>query len=316
MFRQDRATGVFGYLGRKPRTIPVRLELQPDGGRARRLAFDLVDDPFLAPYLLYAALNAVLSSDVKDYGELTVAYKEGSRIQVAGAEDIELMLPHPTALEGVEGAKSLQNHRRLVETMADESRRIARSYEQTGGWKPRAVSLDDPFSFDAWAWDLNRQFGQDALGRQILRGIVDGRTDHEMIPELTRWLNGPGRTYRGRMGVSRADAESYVENVIDVVRNYTADSNPLIARAALERIHFRQTEDGTWMDVRRAAGGRFDCEAACYDCLLSYTNQPDHRLLDRKDDEDGIGLKSALIALLPATATSMLCSYERRATTG
>ena len=24
------------------------------------------------------------------------------------------------------------------------------------------------------------------------------------------------------------------------------------------------------------------CEAACYDCLLSYSNQPEHRLLDRK----------------------------------
>jgi len=90
VFRQDRATGVLGYLGKKPRTIPVRLELQPDKGRSRRLSFELVDDAFLAPYLLYAALNAVLSSDVKDYGELSVEYKEGSTILVAGAEDIEL----------------------------------------------------------------------------------------------------------------------------------------------------------------------------------------------------------------------------------
>src|SRR5690606_26557499 len=58
-----------------------------------------------------------------------------------------------------------------------------------------------------------------------------------------------------------------------------------------------------WADQGHAPGRRDDCEAACYDCLLSYTNQPDHRLLDRKDGEDGIGLKSALIALLPTTAT-------------
>jgi len=90
VFRQDRSTGVFGYLGKKPRTIPVRMELQPDRGRPRRVSFDLVEDPFLAPYLLYAALNAVLSSDVKDYGELSVSYKAGSTIHVAGAEDIEL----------------------------------------------------------------------------------------------------------------------------------------------------------------------------------------------------------------------------------
>ncbi len=89
-FRQDRATGVFGYLGKKPRLIPVRLELQQQMGRPQRYAFDIVDDPFLAPYLLYAALNGILSSEEKDYGDVTLSYKEGSTIQVSGEEDIEL----------------------------------------------------------------------------------------------------------------------------------------------------------------------------------------------------------------------------------
>ncbi len=89
-FRQDRATGVFGYLGRKPRLIPVRLELQPQMGRPQRYAFDIVEDAFLAPYLLYAALNGILSNEEKDYGEVTLAYKTGSTIQVSGEEDIEL----------------------------------------------------------------------------------------------------------------------------------------------------------------------------------------------------------------------------------
>ncbi len=31
---------------------------------------------------------------------------------------------------------------------------------------------------------------------------------------------------------------------------------------------------------RRAPRAREDCEAACYDCLMSYANQPDHQLLD------------------------------------
>ena len=89
-FRQDRSTGVFGYVGRKPRLIPVRLELQPQTGKPQRFAFDIVEDPFLAPYLLYAALNGILSSEEKDYGEVTLAYKTGSTIQVSGEEDIEL----------------------------------------------------------------------------------------------------------------------------------------------------------------------------------------------------------------------------------
>lgn len=76
------------------------------------------------------------------------------------------------------------------------------------------------------------------------------------------------------------------------------------AELALERCHYERdeaAEDG-WADQGRAAGRRDDCEAACYDCLLSYANQPDHRRLDRKDNpDDGAGLKSALIRLLPAT---------------
>ncbi len=89
-FRQDRSTGVFGYVGKKARVIPVRLELQAAKGPATRYAFDIVEDPFLAPYLLYAALNGVLSSSQKDYGAVSLAYKEGSTIRVAGEEEITL----------------------------------------------------------------------------------------------------------------------------------------------------------------------------------------------------------------------------------
>ena len=52
-----------------------------------------------------------------------------------------------------------------------------------------------------------------------------------------------------------------------------------VARKALEICHF---DPDTGEDLRRAPGAKEDCEAACYDCLLSYTNQRDHELLDRK----------------------------------
>ena len=65
-----------------------------------------------------------------------------------------------------------------------------------------------------------------------------------------------------------------------VLRQVVEDPAALsrIARQALARCHF---EPDTLTDLRRAPGGREDCEAACYDCLLSYTNQPDHQLVDR-----------------------------------
>ena len=70
------------------------------------------------------------------------------------------------------------------------------------------------------------------------------------------------------------------------------------ARIALKRCHFVPDDSAPhgWRDVGHAPGRREDCEAACYDCLLSYGNQPDHRRLDRKD-RGGSGLFSALVRL-------------------
>jgi hypothetical protein len=50
-----------------------------------------------------------------------------------------------------------------------------------------------------------------------------------------------------------------------------------IAQEALAICHF----DGQGNDLRHAERAKEDCEAACYDCLMSYYNQMDHRLLDR-----------------------------------
>lgn len=50
-----------------------------------------------------------------------------------------------------------------------------------------------------------------------------------------------------------------------------------VARKALEICHY--STDGT--DQRRAPRAKEDCEAACYDCLMSYYNQREHHLLDR-----------------------------------
>lgn len=64
-----------------------------------------------------------------------------------------------------------------------------------------------------------------------------------------------------------------------VLRQLLDDTDALIkvAQTALKLCHFDQ--DGT--DLRRSERAKEDCEAACYDCLMSYYNQMDHRLLDR-----------------------------------
>jgi hypothetical protein len=66
-----------------------------------------------------------------------------------------------------------------------------------------------------------------------------------------------------------------------VLRRLVEDPNALsqVARTALEIAHFDAV---TGEDLHRSPGAKEDCEAACYDCLLSYGNQLDHRFVDRQ----------------------------------
>ena len=73
---------------------------------------------------------------------------------------------------------------------------------------------------------------------------------------------------------------------------------PAIAGVALDIAHFNPD---TGEDLYRPRGAREDCEAACYDCLLSYYNQRDHRLLDRKLLPDLLrSWKQAVVRISPA----------------
>ena len=64
-----------------------------------------------------------------------------------------------------------------------------------------------------------------------------------------------------------------------VLRRLAEDRGALarVARRALEICHV-DPDTGAELPMRP---GHDDCEAACYDCLMSYRNQPDHPLLDR-----------------------------------
>jgi very-short-patch-repair endonuclease len=64
-----------------------------------------------------------------------------------------------------------------------------------------------------------------------------------------------------------------------VLRQLVEDPGALarVARSALTICHL---DPATGAD--RAADDGVECEAACYDCLLDYGNQPDHNSLDRR----------------------------------
>jgi hypothetical protein len=86
----DRLSGLYGRLGPRPRTVPVRVEIGADGPRPDSYSLDITEDPLLTPLLLYASLLNLLSREGRDVGEVTVGIRRGSVIQLEGAEPIQL----------------------------------------------------------------------------------------------------------------------------------------------------------------------------------------------------------------------------------
>ena len=67
-----------------------------------------------------------------------------------------------------------------------------------------------------------------------------------------------------------------------VLTRLTTDAGALarVAKRALQICHFIPSENGAGFEDSNA-----NCEAGCYRCLLSYYNQMDHKIIDRKSKE-------------------------------
>lgn len=88
------------------------------------------------------------------------------------------------------------------------------------------------------------------------------------------------------------------------------------ARVAAEALRICHFDPETGEDLRHAPRAREDCEAACYDCLMSYTNQMDHSILDRQSIFDLLmQLTGATVetAPTPSTRAKHLDRLERQA---
>jgi very-short-patch-repair endonuclease len=84
------------------------------------------------------------------------------------------------------------------------------------------------------------------------------------------------------------------EGGLGVLRRLLADPTAVarVAATALAACHF---DPATGEDLRPADGDD-PCVRACYQCLLSYTNQPQHRILDRHSIRDWLmALASAVV---------------------
>ena len=74
-----------------------------------------------------------------------------------------------------------------------------------------------------------------------------------------------------------------------------------VAQIALQLCHF---DPQTGEDQRHAPEAVEDCEAACYNCLMSYYNQMEHRLLDRQSIKEILLVLSSTISKVSPSALS------------
>jgi len=91
------------------------------------------------------------------------------------------------------------------------------------------------------------------------------------------------------------------------------DAMRLAAREALQLCHF-DPDSGT--DLHRNPRATEDCEAACYDCLMSRGNQGNHQILDRKTIRDlllALAVSTVSAAPTAAPRATQLEQLERQA---
>ncbi len=83
---QDRATGVFGNLGRAPEMIPVKLNIETSRGGNEVVNFEVARDEFLTPLLLNIAIYNAVTAQERGLGDTTVDIR--GVVQIKGQEPV------------------------------------------------------------------------------------------------------------------------------------------------------------------------------------------------------------------------------------
>jgi hypothetical protein len=86
--RLDRATGVAGILGAEARMIPLRVGLNLGGKKNLNFRFEIMDHPFLTPFLAATVITQALNAHIRGLGLQSLAMQ--GNIKVAGHTPILL----------------------------------------------------------------------------------------------------------------------------------------------------------------------------------------------------------------------------------
>ena len=85
---QDRASGIFGLLGRAPKMIPVKVNLHTSRDRTETFTYEVVSDTFLTPLLLNITVFNTITSSERVLGESTISIQ--GEIKVKGQDTIQI----------------------------------------------------------------------------------------------------------------------------------------------------------------------------------------------------------------------------------
>jgi hypothetical protein len=85
---QDRASGVFGMLGKAPKMIPVTINLHTSRDRKETYSYEVASDSFLTPLLLNITVFNTITSSERALGDSTLSLK--GEIRVRGQETVQI----------------------------------------------------------------------------------------------------------------------------------------------------------------------------------------------------------------------------------
>jgi hypothetical protein len=71
---QDRSTGVFGLLGKKPGMIPLNVSVYNESGEVDEYGVQVAEDKILTPSFINIAIANILTSHQREYGDLTLEF--------------------------------------------------------------------------------------------------------------------------------------------------------------------------------------------------------------------------------------------------
>jgi len=73
-FTQDRVSGAVGEVGKKPRFVPLKINLMTAPGVSRDFNLNLINDRFLTAALINMAVSSLVTSEQRSYGNLSLEF--------------------------------------------------------------------------------------------------------------------------------------------------------------------------------------------------------------------------------------------------